>query len=94
MRICKEAYPDPTQFDQKSEYYDEKSKREQPRWDRVEVEFVEKFPRMVTLDELKLDPALAEMLVIKRGQRLSVQPVAREHFVHVLKLAKAKLKLK
>jgi predicted RNA-binding protein with PUA-like domain len=94
MRICKEAYPDPTQFDKKSEYYDAKSKREEPRWDRVEVEYVETFPRMVTLDELKLDPALADMLVIKRGQRLSVQPVAREHFAHVLKLAKAKLKLK
>ncbi|HEY6876957.1 MAG TPA: EVE domain-containing protein [Polyangiales bacterium] len=94
MRVCKEAYPDPTQFDKKSEYYDEKSKREEPRWDRVEVEFVEKFPRMVTLDELKADPACAEMLVIRRGMRLSVQPVAPAEFAHVLKLAKAKLKLK
>jgi predicted RNA-binding protein with PUA-like domain len=94
MRICREAYPDPTQFDPKSEYYDAKSKREEPRWDRVEVEFAEKFPRMVTLDELKADPACAEMLVIRRGMRLSVQPVTRPEFTHILKLARSKLKLK
>jgi predicted RNA-binding protein with PUA-like domain len=94
MRICKEAYPDPTQFDPKSEYHDEKSPKDAPRWDRVEVEFVEKLPRMVTLEQLKADPALAEMLVIRRGQRLSVQPVEKADFTRVLKLAGAKSSLR
>ncbi|MDB4991631.1 MAG: RNA-binding protein [Myxococcaceae bacterium] len=93
MRICKEAYPDATQFDPKSDYYDAKSPPAAPRWDRVEVEFVEKLPHMVTLEQLKADPVLAEMLVIRRGQRLSVQPVAKRDFAHVLKLAGAKTKL-
>ena len=92
MRVCKEAYADPTQFDPKSEYYDEKSPKAAPRWDRVEVEFVEKLPRIVTLEELKADAALAEMLVIRRGQRLSVQPVDKKDFARVLKLAGAKTK--
>jgi predicted RNA-binding protein with PUA-like domain len=93
MRIHREAYADPTQFDPKSDYYDAKSKREEPRWDRVDVEFVEKFERLVTLDELKADPRCAQMLVIKRGMRLSVQPVAPKDFKHVLKLAGSTLKL-
>jgi predicted RNA-binding protein with PUA-like domain len=94
MKIAREAYPDPTQFDAKSPYYDEKSKKEAPRWDRVDVEFVEKLPRPITLAELREDPACAEMLVIRRGMRLSVQPVAAEHFAHLAKRAGAKLKQK
>ncbi len=93
MRIHKDAYPDPTQFDAKSEYYDAKSPREAPRWDRVDVAFVEKLKRFVTLDELKQDPACAQMLVIRRGMRLSVQPVAAADFAHVLALGGSKLKL-
>jgi predicted RNA-binding protein with PUA-like domain len=92
MRIYKEAYPDPTQFDAQSDYYDEKSKHDEPRWDRVEVQFVEKFARQVTLDELKADAKCADMMVIRRGMRLSVQPVDKKAFAHVLKLAKAKTK--
>lgn len=94
MKVAREAYPDPTQFDPESPYYDEKSKPEAPRWDRVEVEFLEKFSNPITLGELREDPACAELLVIRRGMRLSVQPVAREHFVHLAKRAKAKTKLK
>jgi predicted RNA-binding protein with PUA-like domain len=93
-RIHREAYPDDTQFDAKSEYYDEKSKRDAPRWDRVDVEFVEKFPRQVTLDQLKSDPEFEGMLVIKRGMRLSVQPVDKAHFQRVLKLGGSKAKLR
>jgi predicted RNA-binding protein with PUA-like domain len=93
MRICKEAYADPTQFDPRSEYYDEKSPADAPRWDRVEVEFMEKLPRLVSLDELKADPRCAEMLVVRRGMRLSVQPVSAAEFKHVLALARKKPKL-
>jgi predicted RNA-binding protein with PUA-like domain len=93
-RICREAYPDDTQFNAKSEYFDAKSKKEAPRWDRVDVEMVEKFPGIVTLETLKNDPACEGMLVIKRGMRLSVQPVEKVHFQHVLALAKAKTKVR
>jgi predicted RNA-binding protein with PUA-like domain len=92
-RVCREAYPDHTQFDAKHDHYDPKSKREAPRWDMVDVEFVEKLPVYVTLAQLKSDPALAAMLVVKTGMRLSVQPVERAHFAHVLKLGRARLKL-
>jgi predicted RNA-binding protein with PUA-like domain len=89
MKVEREAYPDPTQFDAKSLYYDAKSKPDAPRWDRVDVRFVERLPVQVTLAELREDPRCAEMLVIKRGMRLSVQPVDKAHFAHLLKRAKA-----
>jgi predicted RNA-binding protein with PUA-like domain len=93
-RVCREAYPDETQFDPKSPYYDVKSSKDAPRWDRVDVELVEKLPQIVTLAQLKEDPACHGMLVIKRGMRLSVQPVDKEHFRHVLGLGHAKTKLR
>jgi predicted RNA-binding protein with PUA-like domain len=91
-RVHREAYPDHTQFDPASKYYDDKASEDAPRWMMVDVKFVEKFPRLVSLDELKDDPELEGMLVVKRGMRLSVQPVERPHFVRVLKLAGAKFK--
>lgn len=84
-RVCAESHPDPTQFDPNSQYYDAKSKPEAPRWRMVDVEFVAKLPRMVTLEALKADPQLAEMIVVKRT-RLSVQPVDRAHFEYVLRM--------
>lgn len=92
-RVCREAYPDHTQFDPKHDHYDPKSKRAEPRWDMVDVELVEKLPQFVTLAEIKADPALAAMLVVRRGMRLSVQPVERAHFAHVLKLGRARTKV-
>ena len=93
-RIAREAYPDPTQFDRKSGYYDPKSKKDDPRWSRVDVEFVEKFDEEISLQALKDDPALEGMRVTQKGSRLSIQPVDEKHFKHVLKLAKAKTKLR
>jgi predicted RNA-binding protein with PUA-like domain len=92
MKIEREAYPDPTQFDAKSPYYDEKSKPDAPRWDRVDVRFVEKLPVQITLAELREDPRCEDMLVIRRGMRLSVQPVDKAHFAHLLKRGKAQTK--
>jgi predicted RNA-binding protein with PUA-like domain len=86
-KICKESYPDITQFDQKSKYYDPKATKEAPRWFLIDMEPVTKFDAMVTLDQLKENSALEEMLVIKRGQRLSVQPVDKTHFDEVCKMA-------
>src|SRR5690349_16320183 len=64
-RVCREAYPDPTQFDRKHEHYDAGSKRDDPRWSMVDVEFVEKLPTLVTLAQLRADRALEDMLVIR-----------------------------
>jgi predicted RNA-binding protein with PUA-like domain len=93
-RICREAYPDPTQFDKKSPYYDPKSKREDPRWWLVDVEFVEKFAEPISLQALKDDSSLEGMLVTQKGSRLSVQPVDKGHFERVLKMAGAKSKVR
>jgi predicted RNA-binding protein with PUA-like domain len=76
--ICKvvaEAHPDSTQFDRKSEYHDGSSSPANPKWWCVDVGFVEAFPRMITLEELRAIPDLAYMPLLRRGQRLSVQPV-------------------
>lgn len=80
MEIVSEPYPDPTQFDPDSEYYDPKSKKEAPRWLLRDVLFKEKYKRCVTLAELKENPALESMLVVRKGQRLSVMPVTEQEW--------------
>jgi predicted RNA-binding protein with PUA-like domain len=75
MRVAREAYPDPTQFDPASDYHDPKSPPENPRWLAVDVEFVKEYPRVISLEELRSIPGLEDMLVVRRGQRLSVMPV-------------------
>jgi predicted RNA-binding protein with PUA-like domain len=92
-RICREAYPDHTQFDPKNDHYDPKSDRDDPRWSMVDVEFVEKLPEFVPLETLKSDAKLDGMLVARRGMRLSVQPVSAAHFKRVLELGRAKTRL-
>jgi predicted RNA-binding protein with PUA-like domain len=87
-RVCREAHPDATQFDRRSKYHDPKATRAEPRWFLVDIEFVEKFPRLVPLDELKQTRALQGMLLTQRCQRLSVQPVDRKHFETVRKLGR------
>lgn len=87
--VASEAYPDPTQFDAESEYYDAKATLDCPRWFLVDIAFLERFPRLVALHELKAEPRLGEMLAVKRGMRLSVQPVERAHFDRVVTMARA-----
>ncbi|MFK8138575.1 MAG: EVE domain-containing protein [Bdellovibrionales bacterium] len=86
--IHKEAKPDPTQFDPESKYYDEKSTKENPRWHCVTVKFSSKFKEPVTLQEIKETEKLAEMKLVQKGQRLSIQPVSIQEFKHILKMAK------
>jgi len=74
VRVSKAAYPDASQFDRKSPYYDAKATRETPRWLNVEVTLVEK-TRLVPLAELRTQPALSEMPVLQRANRLSITPV-------------------
>ena len=88
-RVVREAYPDPTQFDPKSPYHDEKATKDEPRWWLVDVEFVEKFPRVVPLSEIKEHPDLQDMVLVKRA-RLSVQPVEKREFEIVRRLGQAK----
>ena len=88
MEIVSEAYPDPTQFDPKSEHPDPKSDPENPRWLCVDVKFQSKFNEVVTLTELKRDPKFAGMPVIQKGNRLSVMPIKKPHFDSVVKLRK------
>jgi predicted RNA-binding protein with PUA-like domain len=85
-KISKSAEPDKTQFDKKSEYYDEKATKDKPRWYCVEVAYVKKFKQVVPLSALREVKALADMLVLQKGSRLSVQPVDKKHFEIVKKL--------
>jgi predicted RNA-binding protein with PUA-like domain len=80
------AEADATQFDPKSEYFDAGATRDAPRWLAVRVGFVSKLPRLVPLDVLKADRSLDGMLVVAKGQRLSVQPVLEAHYRRVLAL--------
>ena len=77
--IAGRAYPDVTQFDPASPYFDAGSKRSDPRWLNVDVKFVKK-TRLLSLDEMRAQASLADMLVLKRGNRLSITPVAAQHW--------------
>ena len=85
-KVASEPYPDPTQFDPKAKYYDAKSKPEDPRWILVDVEYVRKTKRPITLKELKEHPALADFRLNQRGNRLSIFPVDKKHWDVVLSL--------
>jgi predicted RNA-binding protein with PUA-like domain len=80
IEVVKAGYPDHTQFNPESKYYDPKSTPENPRWFLVDVRFVKKFDRMFTLEELKEHPLLENMVVIRRGSRLSITPVTKEEW--------------
>ena len=85
-RVASAPYPDPTQFDKKSKYYDAKSGADNPRWCLVDVEFVRKLKRTITLTELKAQKTLADMILTRKGNRLSIMPVARKHWNKILSL--------
>ncbi|NCF72436.1 MAG: EVE domain-containing protein [Gammaproteobacteria bacterium] len=86
MKVASEPYPDPIQFDKKSRYFDEKSSKENPRWILVDVEFVRKLSRNITLTEIKAEKSLEDMILARRGNRLSIMPVEKKHWNKILKL--------
>jgi len=88
-RVSREAYPDPSQFDRRSSYYDEKSDPADPRWSLVDVAFVARFAMVVSLDDIKADSALAGMELVRYG-RLSVQSVTKAEFDRVKKTGGSK----
>jgi predicted RNA-binding protein with PUA-like domain len=90
MKVVRAGYPDFTQFDPQSKYYDAKSPRENPRWVMVDVKLIRKFRQPVLREHLETDEITAGMLVLKRGMRLSIQPVTSDEWAAVHKLAGVK----
>ncbi|MDX1513269.1 MAG: EVE domain-containing protein [Gammaproteobacteria bacterium] len=86
--IASEAYPDPTAFDPEDKHYDPKSDPEDPRWYLVDVRFVRKLKRTIALSELKRESALKDLQLVKRGNRLSIMPVTRKQWDHILGMEK------
>lgn len=85
--VASKPYPDPTQFDPAAKYFDPKSDPDNPTWSLVDVAFVEKLPRFVGLPELREQKQLAGMVLLERS-RLSVQPVTKRQFDHIVKLGR------
>lgn len=85
-KVKKTNVVDETQFDKKSEYYDPKSKKENPTWVCVEVGFVKKFPNTLPLTDIRKEPSLLKMKLLQKGSRLSVQPVMEKEFGKILKI--------
>jgi predicted RNA-binding protein with PUA-like domain len=86
MEVVKESYADFLAFDPNSHYFDPKSSPENPRWFMVDVKFIRKLSRTVTLKELKLLPELADLALVRRGNRLSIMPVSAQQWEFVLRL--------
>ncbi|MCE9615820.1 MAG: EVE domain-containing protein [Lentisphaerae bacterium] len=89
MRVSRAAYPDPTAWDAASEAFDPKSTKARPLWDMVDVTWHADFQTLVPLEALRADPALANLLVLRRGNRLSVTPVTTTEFQRICTLGDA-----
>lgn len=84
-RVATPAYPDTTQFDKKSKYFDAKATSETPRWFLVDVKLARKTP-LISLAELREHAALEDMVILQRGNRLSITPVTASHWKYISKL--------
>lgn len=84
--VASKPYPDPVQFDKQSRYFDAKSDPDNPRWILVDVKFVRKLKRNVTLTEIKSEKSLADMILTRKGNRLSIMPVEKKHWDKILSL--------
>ncbi len=87
--VVSEGYPDHTAWDPDSDHPDPKSTPERPVWYMVDLKAERKFPRLLTPDDLRQEPALADMIVLRRGNRFSITPVTEDEFDAVLRLADA-----
>lgn len=87
--VTKSGYPDHTAFDKQAKHYDPKCDADNPTWYMVDIQLVEKFASPVTRDALKSEPKLAEMVLLQRGSRLSIQPVTADQWKTVHRIAKA-----
>ena len=89
-KICRAGYPDEYQWKTGHKYYDPDADRAEPVWYMVDIEFVERFPQVVPLEMLKDTKGLEDMMVIKKGSRLSVQPVSKGEYDIVVKLGRSR----
>jgi len=88
VKVVREGYPDQTAFDASDDHYDAGSSPEAPRWYQVDVKLEKKFDRIITLDELRAhaNGKLKDMIVLKRGNRLSITPVTKSQFEFIASL--------
>ena len=91
MKVARAGYPDFTAFDPQSKYYDAKSDPDNPRWYMVDVKLIKKFSQPITRDMLQGDDTTNKMLVMKRGMRLSIQPITEDEWRAVHRLAGVEL---
>ena len=83
VEVVKAGYPDHTAFDFQADHYDPASTPENPRWYMVDVKFKSKFPKLITLDELKANPKLKDMLILRKGNRLSITPISAKEWKEI-----------
>jgi len=88
--IAREGYPDPFAFKKGHAYFDEKSRKDEPTWYTVDIRFLEKFADVVSLEEIRAQRSLAQMMVLQKGSRLSIQPLTRAQYDAVAKLGRAR----
>lgn len=86
VEVVKEGYPDNTAWDIRSAHYDAGSTPDNPRWYMVDVKLVKKFPRFITLDEIKRQSKLKDMLILRKGNRLSITPVTNSEWKVILEM--------
>jgi len=86
MEIVREGYPDMTAFDPDAKYFDPKSDPANPRWYRVDVRYVRKLKRIITLSELKEHSEVTGLPLVRRGNRLSIMPVSNQQWQFILTL--------
>ncbi len=84
VEVVKESYPDLTALDPEDHHYDPKSQEDNPRWFMVDVKFKKKFKKTITLNELKQNPQLEEMIILRKGNRLSITPVSKHEWEAIL----------
>ena len=85
--VIRTAYPDDTQFDKRSDHYDAASRADRPQWDMVDLRYRGKFPASLPLDRLRQEPKLKGMVLLRKGSRLSVQPVTEAEWRVITHLA-------
>ena len=86
VRVTRSAYPDPKQFDASSPYHDPKSTPDNPRWQAVDMQFVRKLPKLISLDRLKNHTGLEQLPLVRKGNRLSVMPVSEDEWQLIVQL--------
>ncbi|ABS78522.1 EVE domain-containing protein [Coxiella burnetii] len=86
VEVVRESYPDLTALDPEDHHYDPKSTPDNPRWLMVDIKFRKKFPQVISLQELRQNPKLKDLLILRKGNRLSITPVSKAHWDAIMKL--------